>query len=109
MSALELEFILWLRASNVPPWQREYRFAPPRRWRFDFAWQDKQVAVEIEGVTAQGGRHQRIQGFVNDCEKYEAALRQGWKVYRVPGQWIIQGKRRIWRREVMDTLKELLA
>ena len=25
---------------------------------------------------------------VKDCEKHEAALRLGWRVYRVPGPWI---------------------
>ena len=54
----------------------------------------------------------RSRACLNDAEKYEAALLQGWRVYRVPGPWIAEAKgddvRLIWRTEVMDTLKTLL-
>ena len=88
----------------------EYRFDfhPTRKWRFDFAWRDSMVAVEIEGGLRQSGRHQSYTGFLADAEKYEAALRLGWTVYRVPGPWVMEGTRYIWRPEVMETLKELL-
>ena len=45
---------------------------------------------------------------LQDAEKYEAALLAGWRVYRVPGPWIAEGDRAIWRPQVMDTLKALL-
>ena len=32
----------------------------------------------------------------------------GWTVYRVPGPWIAEGERIIWRPQVMETLKILL-
>ena len=103
-------FELWLRQQKpkLPAPTTEFQFAPPRRWRFDYAWPAELVAVEIEGITFLGGRHQRRQGFVNDCEKYEAALLDGWRVYRVPGPWIAEGGRLIWREQVMTTLKTLL-
>ena len=106
---LEAAFDFWLRQNgDIPTPTREYRFAPPRRWRFDFAWPDHKLAVEIEGITYDGGRHQRVEGFIADCHKYEVALMQGWRVYRVPGQWIAQGGRPIWREAVMDNLRGLL-
>ena len=111
-SALETEFALWLRTEpDIPLPALEYRFASPRRWRFDFAWLIERVAVEIEGITHYGagiGRHQSAKGFVADCEKYEAALLDGWRVFRVPGPWIHDGKQSVWRPEVMATLKQLL-
>ena len=107
MSALEDQFALWLNTSEgdgIPAPELEYRFAPPRRWRFDFAWPAHKVAVEIEGIVYRegGGRHQRGAGFVADCEKYEAALLNGWRVYRIPGPWVTD-----WRPEVMSTLRQL--
>ena len=107
---LEAGFSLWLRQNpDIPTAVAEYRFSPPRRWRFDFAWPGHKVAVEVEGITYKnGGRHQRVAGFIADCHKYEVALMQGWRVYRVPGQWIAENGRPIWRAEVMHNLRELL-
>ena len=42
---------------------REHRFAPPRRWRFDYAWPDRRLALEVEGGTWTGGRHVRGRGY----------------------------------------------
>jgi len=64
---------------------REYRFAPPRRWRFDFAWPFRHFAVEIEGGAFTGGRHGRGAGFEADLQKYNAAVIAGWRVLRFSG------------------------
>lgn len=61
---------------------REYRFAPPRRWRFDFAWPDLKLAVEAEGGVWSRGRHTRGSGFVNDSIKYNEAAKMGWTVLK---------------------------
>ena len=76
--------------SILPP-VREFRFFSPRRWRFDFAWPDDRVAVEVEGIhysAQKAGRHQRGDGFVKDCEKYLFAQHVGWTVVRVPSTWL---------------------
>ena len=62
----------------------EYRFAAPRRWRFDFAIPSEKVAVEVEGGAFTNGRHTRAVGFLKDCEKYSEAAARGWLVIRVP-------------------------
>lgn len=67
---------------GVGGFEREYRFAPPRRWRFDFAWPLERVAVEIEGGVWTGGRHVSARGFAADCDKYNAAVLDGWAVLR---------------------------
>ena len=71
---------LWT-AYNLKP-VAELVFAPPRRWRFDFAFPDKMIAVEIEGGIWIQGRHTRGSGFVKDLEKYNQATRMGWRVYK---------------------------
>jgi very-short-patch-repair endonuclease len=84
--------------------EREYRFHPTRRWRFDFAWPAEKLAVEIEGR----GRHQTFIGFRNDCEKYNAALLLGWRVLRFPAADVKPSKsRKVWPRGAADMVKEV--
>ena len=73
---------LSLLAPEAPAPVREYTFAPPRRWRFDFAWPEARVAVEVEGGTWDRGRHTRGAGYAGDCAKYNAAVLGGWRVLR---------------------------
>ena len=108
-SHLETAFWVWLgQCPEIPTPVREHAFHPSRKWRFDFAWPEKRFAVEIEGSGPGGtGRHQRPAGYLADAEKYEAAMLLGWTVYRVPGAWIAEGSRMIWRPEVMDTIRRM--
>lgn len=92
MSALEDMLILQIHGAGLPEPERELRFAPPRRWRFDLAWPDRRLACEAEGGVYSGGRHTRGSGFEADCEKYNAATLAGWRVIRVTGKMIDDGR-----------------
>lgn len=81
-------FMLHCKAEGLTP-TREFTFHPRRKWRFDFAFPDKMIAVEIEGVG--GGRHQRIGGFIGDCHKYNAAALLGWRVFRFTTNMVTDG------------------
>ena len=67
-------------AAGLPKPVAEYRFHPVRKWRFDYAWLQHKVAVEIDGGVWTGGRHTRGAGFIKDQEKRNAAVLAGWKV-----------------------------
>ena len=94
--------------SRLP--EREYIFAHPRKFRFDFAWPSLKIAVEIDGDTRGspvichncrskvravakngtigrelrlGGRHSRGDGFQSDSEKQNLATCLGWSVLRL--------------------------
>lgn len=54
-----------------------------RRYRFDFAVPEKKIAVEYEGIIATKSRHTSIIGYTNDCEKYNLAAVNGWRVIRL--------------------------
>lgn len=101
MSDLEDALAFQLRAAKIAEPLREHRFAPPRRWRFDFAWVDQKVAVEVEGATWSGGRHTRGAGFAQDCIKYNEAQIRGWVVLRVTGEHIKSGEALKWVEEVL--------
>jgi very-short-patch-repair endonuclease len=72
----------------------EHRFAPPRRWRFDVAFPDRMLAIEIEGGVWTRGRHTRPAGFLRDAEKYNRAALLGWRVLRFTPQQVMDGTAR---------------
>jgi very-short-patch-repair endonuclease len=105
--SLEDTFNILCREAGLFP-KREFRFSTTRGFRFDFAWPDERVGVEIEGDiwgrpvychacgskvqhrlkdgrlidVRAGGRHNTGSGFADDCEKYNLAAREGWAVLR---------------------------
>ena len=81
---------LHMRAAGLKP-ESEFRFHPPRRWRFDFAFPKQKIAVECEGGIWTHGRHTRGNGFEKDAEKYNAAAIDGWTVLRFTGRMIKSG------------------
>lgn len=90
-SNLERTFLTRWRqlAPDAPEPEQEYLFALKamgRRWRFDFAWPDSLVAVEIDGGqwTPHGGRHNTDA----DREKLNAAAALGWRVMRFSGSML---------------------
>lgn len=58
----------------------EWPFHPTRKWRFDYAFPEYKVAVEIDGGLWTGGRHSGGTGQKRDLEKLNAAAQMGWLV-----------------------------
>jgi len=82
----EETFALHCRLNKLTP-EREYRFAPGRKWKLDFAWPDVKLAVEIESSV------HRIQGrFASDLEKYNRLTLDGWKLLRFTRQMVETGQ-----------------
>lgn len=71
-------------------------------WRFDFALPEALIAIEVEGGVHTGGRHTRGKGFIQDCEKYNAATILGWRVIRVTGEHIKSGQALKWAEEIIN-------
>ena len=91
MSDLTETLLYQIHVAGLLEPEREYRFAPPRRWRFDLAWEGIKLAVECDGGTWSSGRHTRGAGFAKDCEKLNAAARAGWCVLRYTSEMINDG------------------
>ena len=91
MSDLEELLAFQLRVAKLPAPEREYRFAPPRRFRADFAWPDHKLLVEVDGATWSQGRHARGSGIERDAEKYSLAAVHGWRVVRVTRAMVEDG------------------
>lgn len=101
-----------MRFVGLPEPTREHRFHPERRWRFDFAWPERWLAVEVEGgaraakIKLRDGReitghHVHWQGFENDCRKYTEAAILGWRVLRFTTAQINSG-------EALETIERAL-
>lgn len=65
-------------------WVEEYKFHPTRKFRFDFAWVEGKVAIEVDGGIWRGaaGGHTSGTGKMRDMEKDMLAQLDGWQVYR---------------------------
>lgn len=69
----------------------EYRFHPPRRWRFDWAIPTEKIAIEYHGGIYSAGRHTRGTGFQNDREKMNQAAIDGWIVLEITEEMVRSG------------------
>jgi very-short-patch-repair endonuclease len=86
MNLSETLFFHNLKENGIELPEKEFKFYPGRRWRFDYAWPNKKIALEIEGGVWIMGRHNRGTGFIKDLEKYNTATMEGWSVLRIQPQ-----------------------
>jgi len=80
-SKWELELAFQIKCIGLPIPTEEHKFLEKRRFRFDFAWIDRKIACECDGMPF-GGRHTKGKGFINDCEKFNLATLAGWRILR---------------------------
>ena len=102
-------------AGDLPRPVPSYRFAVDRNWKFDRAWPDHLLAVELEGgaygrkvvchncgatvraITSRGagaevraaGWHGHQSRFMADREKYNVAALQGWLLLRFVNEDVV--------------------
>lgn len=75
-------FFALLKSNNLDIPTTEYKFHNTRRWRFDYCWIDKKIALEVEGGIWTNGRHTRGSGFIKDMEKYNNAALLGYRLIK---------------------------
>ena len=71
------------------------------RWRFDLAWPDRHVAVEVDGGVWTGGRHVTGSGATKDAEKFSNAAALGWRCLRVTPAQVESGKAVWWMEQAL--------
>lgn len=69
----------------------EFRFYPPRFWRFDLACERLKCAFECDGGAFHGG-HKRGKALMDDYEKQNTAQLLGWKILRFTNDFILDGR-----------------
>lgn len=100
-SPLVASLLRQIASAGLPAPVQEHRFHPIRKWRFDLAWPERMIAVEVDGGVWSGGRHTRGAGFVADCEKTNEATAMGWRVFRFPTPRVSDGTAIAMLRRVM--------
>ena len=73
----------FFQATFTPQPVLEFKFNDARRWRFDLAWPDHKLALEVIGGIHNGGRHLTADGYTRDMEKENAAAAAGWRILKV--------------------------
>lgn len=91
-SELEVELAQQMKLAKLPKFEEEYRFLSDRRFRFDFAFPEHKLGVEVEGGCWTNGRHTRGSGFINDCKKMNLATLNGWRLLRFTADDIKSGE-----------------
>lgn len=117
-SQAELLLAAQLEQAGIP-FEREYRFAPPRRWRADFAvvneksivwngigttdgdWHQERILIEIDGGGFVTGRHGRGAGMEKDAEKQSAAAILGYRVIRCTPAQVNDGRALSWIQQAL--------
>lgn len=109
VSPLEEMLAFQMKAAKLPEFVRSYHFASVhvgegkgvrkrlkeaglKNWASDFAFIEQKIIVEIEGGGwLKIGGHTSGTGFADDLIKYDAAMSQGWVVYRCDGAMVKNG------------------
>lgn len=88
------------------PFIKEFKFHSKRRFRFDYAWPNKQVALEIDGgCWLKKGGHTTGVGKTRDCKKDFLAAELGWRIIRWTPDMINGGNVQILAGIIIDLTK----
>jgi very-short-patch-repair endonuclease len=102
MSDLERELLFHIKALKLPMPVPEYQCVPDRKFRFDLAFPEHKVAVEVQGGIWTQGAHARGNGLLRDYEKLNLAQMHGWVVLFVAKEHIASGQAVEWIRDALE-------
>jgi hypothetical protein len=84
---------------------REFVFAPPRKWRADWRVKDTRILIEFEGGLFAKNKigHGNVGGILRDIQKYNAAAIAGWTVIRITPKFIPNGQALKWIEDAISS------
>jgi very-short-patch-repair endonuclease len=92
MSELEDTFAFQLDAYGLTGYVREYQAIPGRKFRFDFAFVEARLLIEINGGTYSKGAHSTGIGLHRDYEKGNLAVQHKWRVLQFDCKMVKSGE-----------------
>ena len=90
-SALENLFAFQLDSAGLTGYVREFAAIPGRKFRFDFAFVQERLLIEVQGGVWNGGAHGRPTGITRDMDKLNQAQIHGWKVLQFDTKMVKSG------------------
>jgi hypothetical protein len=92
LSLLENQFAsLWVYLHPTIDLHSEYRFASPRRYRWDFCHPGSKIAIEIQGgIWMKRSGHTGGTGLLSDYEKFSIGASLGWRVFPLADSMITE-------------------
>lgn len=64
----------------IPEPLYEHQFYTARKWRFDIAFLESRLAIEVQGGIWTSGRHVRGAALLKEWQKLNFAATLGWRV-----------------------------
>jgi len=102
ISVAVAQILAYAKSQGWPDPVFEHEFHPKRKWRWDVAFIEAKVAVEIHGGTWEQGRHTRGGGFEEDRCKVNEGTAAGWRVFEVTYRQIAKGLLYTWLNRAMS-------
>ncbi len=95
-------FVIACVGEGIPCPATEVKFHPTRKFRFDFCWKERKLALEVDGGIWTHGRHTRGAGWLKDTEKLNLAASMGYRLLRCTPEQLFSA-------EMFETIKQALA
>lgn len=78
-SPLEEALAYQIRCLGLPTPEREFKAIPHRKYRWDFAWPEARLLVEVQGGVFGRGGHSTGIGITRDADKLNNATLHAWR------------------------------
>ena len=78
---LDFNVAIWAKERGLT-FEKEFRFSTERKFRADGVIHEMRILIEYEGIFSAKSGHTTPDGFMSDCEKYNLAVIEGYRVIR---------------------------
>ena len=78
--------LAYFKQERLPYCVPEFTFCEGRKFRWDFAFPDFRLAIEVQGGLFSGGRHVRGAALLQEQEKRNIGAELGWRILYVTPQ-----------------------
>lgn len=87
------ELLQQFELCGIPAPVLEFCFHPKRKWRWDFCWPERMVAVEYQGgiYGQKKTGHQTVGGMERDCLKFSEGAALGYRVLPINARMVVDG------------------